>query len=114
MTIRNDTYTMYKGKEYRILYHDGMAKLVSKNAEDLEKGFVEKVYDAKQFKYTPKQLAEKIYTLIVPPNEVGEVYSIKPYCLYQGYEFFILREENGHYILSESHTVTGGPLIEKF
>ncbi len=107
MTIRNDIYTMYKGKEYRILYHDGMAKLVSKNAEDLEKGFVEKVYDTKQFKYTPKQLAEKIYTLIVPPNEIGDVYAIVTVVIYQGYEFPIIHEEsNGMYVLRSGCTIT--------
>ncbi|STZ50654.1 hypothetical protein [Neisseria dentiae] len=104
--IRNDTYTIYHDKEYRIWNNQGLGNLVSYDASDLNNGFAE---------YKPeKQLNPRIFVKMVSPEEVGEVYSIKPYCLYQGYEFFILREENGHYILSESHTVTGGPLIEKF
>lgn len=106
MAIRNDIYTLYKGKECRIGRVDGHYEIVSYEVESLDLGFTE---------YKPEEnLNPRIFFKMVSPEEVGEVYSIKPYCLYQGYEFFILREENGHYILSESHTVTGGPLIEKF
>ncbi|QMT46544.1 hypothetical protein H3L92_10880 [Neisseria dentiae] len=76
-----------------------MAKLVSKNAEDLEKEFIEKIYDTKHLKYTPEDLAEKIYTLIVSPEEVGDVYEIATYALYQGYEFWIKHESEDTYLL---------------
>ncbi|OSI14277.1 hypothetical protein BWD09_10985 [Neisseria dentiae] len=104
--MRNSIYTTYNGKEYRVVRRDGYARLISNDVIDLENGFTEREPE--------ENLNPRIFFKMVSPEEVGDVYSIKPFCLYQGYEFFILREENGHYILSESHTVTGGPLIEKF
>ncbi len=92
MAVRYDFYTVYKGKEYRVWNDNGSARLVSSDADDLQIGFKEKIRDTENFKYTPEQLAKKIYTLNVPPSEIGDVYQIATFALYKGYEFSIINE----------------------
>ncbi|STZ50458.1 hypothetical protein [Neisseria dentiae] len=107
--IRYNIYTVYQGKEYRVRNNNGLAKLISNDADDLKKGFIEKIPDTKNLKYTPEQLAKKVYTLNVSPSEIGDVYEIATFALYQGYEFRIKYEENGNYILVGEYS----PLLKK-
>ncbi|STZ50453.1 hypothetical protein [Neisseria dentiae] len=110
--IRYNIYTVYQDKEYRVRNNNGLAKLISNDADDLKKGFIEKIPDTKNLKYTPEQLAKKVYTLNVSPSEIGDVYKISTHALYQGYEFWIEHETNdGCYILSAS--TTRQPLLDK-
>ena len=41
MKLRNDTYTTYLNKEYRVWNNQGLANLVSNDESDLSSGFTE-------------------------------------------------------------------------
>ncbi|OSI13644.1 hypothetical protein BWD09_13130 [Neisseria dentiae] len=99
MAIRNNTYTIYQGKECRISRREGYARLFSHDAMDLANGFTE---------YKPeKNLNPRIFFKMVSPEEVGDVYDIGTFCIYQGYEFPIIHEEgDGCYILQSACTIT--------
>ncbi|OSI13716.1 hypothetical protein BWD09_12750 [Neisseria dentiae] len=91
MAIRNDIYTLYKGKECRIGRVDGHYEIVSYEAESLDMGFTE---------YKPeKNLNPRIFFKIVSPEEVGEVYDIGTFAIYRGYEFWIELEWPDEYVL---------------
>ncbi len=102
--MRNSIYTMYNGTEYRVLQRDGYARLISNDATDLKNGFTEREPE--------ENLNPRIFFKTVSPEEVGDVYKINTFCLYQGYEFHVVREKNGYYTLETNSTI-GMKLIEQ-
>ncbi len=91
MSIRYDFYTIYKSKEYRIARIDGHYEIISNDPETLNLGFIE---------YKPEEnLNPRIFFKEVSPSEIGDVYEIAIYALYQGYEFWIKHESEDAYLL---------------
>ena len=102
MKLRNDTYTTYLNKEYRVWNNQGLANLVSNDESDLNKGFIE---------YKPeKNLNPRIFFKMVSPSEIGDVYEISTFCLYHGFEFHITYDDGENYVLVSDYS----PLVEKF
>lgn len=97
--MRDNIYTVYNGKEYRVVRRNGYARLISNDATDLKNGFTEREPEA--------NLNPRIFFKMVSPEEVGDVYGIVTYCIYQGYEFPITREESNRlYVLQSGCTIT--------
>ncbi|OSI13989.1 hypothetical protein BWD09_11790 [Neisseria dentiae] len=102
MAIRHNFYTMYEGKEYRIARIDGHYEIITNDVEALNSGFIE---------YKPEEnLNPRIFFKMVSPEEVGDVYKISTYALYQGYEFWIKWAGDGNYILKGNNNTV---LMEK-
>ncbi|OSI13727.1 hypothetical protein BWD09_12780 [Neisseria dentiae] len=98
MAIRYDIYTVYKGKEYRIGRVDDHYEIVGYDPGDLDLGFIE---------YKPERKSNpRIFFKEVSPSEIGDVYEISTYALYQGYEFWIKREEENRYLLKGNKNIT--------
>ncbi len=100
MSIRCTFYTIYHGKEYRVVNRDGFARLISHDINDLEDGFVE----------SEPYNGLRCFIKMVPPSEIGDVYKISTYTLYQGYEFWIKWAGDGNYILKGNNNTV---LMEK-
>ena len=92
MKLRNDTYTTYLKKEYRVWNNQGLANLVSNDESDLSNGFIEYDPDGNN--------NPRIFIKMVPPSEIGDVYEISTFAIYKGFEFYILNEYDGKYTLS--------------
>ncbi len=104
MAIKFGTFTTYCNNEYRISRIDGHYEIITNNPNSLDLGFIE---------YQPEEnLNPRIFFKTVSPEEVGDVYEIRTYCLYQGYEFHVVREKNGYYTLETNSTI-GMRLIEQ-
>lgn len=79
--IRLDSYCIYEGNEYIISkLDDGMYKLISRNKNDLNRGF--------------KETFPKVYVKIVSLKEITSAYSVSTFCKYKGYRFQIVREKD--------------------
>ena len=98
MSIKNNTYTIYSGKEYRLLKRSGYARLISNSPLDLDNGFTEKDPE--------KHLIPRIFFKMVPPSEIEEVYEISTYALYQGDEFWIKWASENEYLLDGNNNLT--------
>lgn len=92
MKLRNDTYTTYLKKEYRVWNNQGLANLVSNDESDLSNGFIEYDSDGNN--------NPRIFIKMVPPSEIGDVYEISTFAIYKGFEFYVLNEYDGKYTLS--------------
>ena len=92
MKLRNDTYTTYLKKEYRVWNNQGLANLVSNDESDLSNGFIEYDPDGNN--------NPRIFIKMVPPSEIGDVYEISTFAIYKGFEFYVLNEYDGKYTLS--------------
>ena len=92
MKLRNDTYTTYLKKEYRVWNNQGLANLVSNDESDLSNGFIEYEPDGNN--------NPRIFIKMVPPSEIGDVYEISTFAIYKGFEFYVLNEYDGKYTLS--------------
>ena len=92
MKLRNDTYTTYLKKEYRVWNNQGLANLVSNDESDLSNGFIEYDPDGNN--------NPRIFIKMVPPSEIGDVYEISTFAIYKGLEFYVLNEYDGKYTLS--------------
>lgn len=92
MSLRDAIYTTYKNQEYRVNESDGNAELISNDINDVAKnGFIE---------YKPeRKLIPRIFTKIVDSSEIGDIYEIKTYVLYQGFEFPVIGKNDKGYIL---------------
>ncbi|WP_434778240.1 hypothetical protein [Neisseria sp. Ec49-e6-T10] len=85
--VRNDIYTNYAGKEYRI-FRDRYDKylLVSNDKSDIVKGFIKEDDE------------DEIYLKEIFLSEGLEVYSIDTYGIYKNYKFS-LSEHGEQYVL---------------
>ena len=92
MKLRNDTYTTYLKKEYRVWNNQGLANLVSNDESDLSNGFIEYDPDGNN--------NPRIFIKMVPPSEIGDVYEISTFAIYKGFEFYVSNEYDGKYTLS--------------
>lgn len=92
MKLRNDTYTTYLKKEYRVWNNQGLANLVSNDESDLSNGFIEYDPDGNN--------NPRIFIKMVPPSEIGDVYENSTFAIYKGFEFYVLNEYDGKYTLS--------------
>ena len=92
MKLRNDTYTTYLKKEYRVWNNQWLANLVSNDESDLSNGFIEYDPDGNN--------NPRIFIKMVPPSEIGDVYEISTFAIYKGFEFYVLNEYDGKYTLS--------------
>ncbi len=92
MKLRNDTYTTYLKKEYRVWNNQGLANLVSNDESDLSNGFIEYDSDGNN--------NPRIFIKMVPPSEIGDIYEISTFAIYKGFEFYVLNEYDGKYTLS--------------
>ena len=92
MKLRNDTYTTYLKKEYRVWNNQGLANFVSNDESDLSNGFIEYDPDGNN--------NPRIFIKMVPPSEIGDVYEISTFAIYKGFEFYVLNEYDGKYTLS--------------
>ncbi|OSI13726.1 hypothetical protein BWD09_12730 [Neisseria dentiae] len=101
MALRDAFYTIYKSKEYRVTRRNGLAHLISNDPNDLNNGFIERKPD--------ESLNPRIFVKTVTPSEIGDIYEISTYALFQGFEFPIKYEENGEYILVSDYN----PSVEK-
>lgn len=91
MSLRDAMYTIYKNQEYRVNENNGNAELISNDINDVKKGFTE---------YKPeKNLTPRIFTKIVDSSEIGDIYEIKTYALYKGFEFPVIGKNDQGYIL---------------
>ena len=70
MRLRWDSYTVYKGKE-TILYED-------------DYNFVIQIYDEKMIDDKCIQDEWGGYIRPVTPDEIGDIYSVRPYAIYKG------------------------------
>ena len=102
MKLRNDTYTTYLKKEYRVWNNQGLANLVSNDESDLSNGFTEYDSDGNN--------NPRIFIKMVSPSEIGDVYEISTFCLYHGFEFHITYDDGENYVLVSDYS----PLVEKF
>ena len=102
MKLRNDTYTTYLKKEYRVWNNQGLANLVSNDESDLSNGFIEYDSDGNN--------NPRIFFKMVSPSEIGDVYEISTFCLYHGFEFHITYDDGENYVLVSDYS----PLVEKF
>ena len=102
MKLRNDTYTTYLNKEYRVWNNQGLANLVSNDESDLSSGFTEYDPDGNN--------NPRIFIKMVSPSEIGDVYEISTFCLYHGFEFHITYDDGENYVLVSDYS----PLVEKF
>ena len=73
MKLRNDTYTTYLKKEYRVWNNQGLANLVSNDESDLSNGFIEYDPDGNN--------NPRIFIKMVPPSEIGDVYEISTFAI---------------------------------
>ncbi|MEI4828934.1 hypothetical protein WAX78_15685 [Bacillus sp. FJAT-53711] len=86
---RHNKYAIYKGKEYRIIKMGGHLKLISKDKQDVENGFL------------PFKLNSDLYYKKVKTTDLETAYDVVPFAQYKGIEFQIIRvnEEEGTVLL---------------
>jgi hypothetical protein len=83
--MRNGTYAVYKGKEFRANYSGkGNFLLISKDIKDLKYGF------------SPDPRNKGYYVKTVAKSDLDEVFKIRPRTIYKGDEFQALEvKKNG-------------------
>jgi len=80
--IRNGTYCLYKGKEYRFVQKaNGTYEIVTKDKSKIDESF-----DFYQYEVYRKQ---------VNLDDIDEIYSIKSFAVYNGNIFAIIRSVGG-------------------
>ena len=72
--VRKGDYTYYDGKEYRVVTdRNGKTFLISDDRTAIKKGF--------------QKYSDGVFQKEIDLNEIGEVYYIHPYAIYNGEEF---------------------------
>lgn len=72
--VRKGDYTYYDGKEYRVVTdRNGKTFLISDDRTAIKKGF--------------QKYSDVVFQKEIDLNEIGEVYYIHPYAIYNGEEF---------------------------
>ncbi|WP_405101042.1 hypothetical protein [Oceanobacillus sp. FSL H7-0719] len=72
--VRKGDYTYYDGKEYRLVTdRNGKTFLISNDSTDIKKGF--------------QKYSDGVFQKEIDLNEIGDIYYIHPYAIYNGEEF---------------------------